>query len=52
MFVTPSAQLWLFCSVVQEDSAARARGAVCGLWSVAEGPEVPGPAHLGDLAQT
>jgi len=35
------AQLQLFCPLVQEDSAARARGAVCGLWSMAEGPGVP-----------
>ena len=41
MFVAPRVQLRNFCSVVQEDSAARARCAVCGLWRVAEGPEVP-----------
>lgn len=35
------AQLSLFCSLLQEDSPARARGAVCGLWRAANGPKVP-----------
>ena len=28
-------------SLLQEDSPARAHGAVCGLWSMGKGPKVP-----------
>lgn len=46
------AQLSLLCSLLQEDSPARAHGAVCGLWRVGEGPNVPQRVtpHLGHIS--